>query len=90
MPHNADARRCSYFELGLPVVFLILILWIVIYVVDSAIHLLNDQGMFSRSKNFIFHDYEVQRTSFLFIPLSVCLFVSFFRSLSLPALVINS
>ena len=32
--------------------------------IDSAIHLLNDQGMFSRSKNYKSHDYEVQRTSF--------------------------
>ena len=66
---NADVRRCSYFELGLPVVFLILILWIVIYVVDSAIHLLNDQGMFSRSKNFIYE---------LFVYFSLCLFVCLF------------
>ena len=43
--------------------------------IDSAINLLNDQGMFGRSKNYISHDYEVQRTSFGY--LSIYLFVCF-------------
>ena len=72
---GADVRLSVFTWYIAQLVLIIFIHWIVIYVVDSAIHLLNDQGMFSRSKNFISHDYEVQRTSFGY--LSICLFVCF-------------
>ena len=86
-------------------VFLLLIRWVETYPMDSGIqrlnnwalvdsathgHLLNNRDMFRSSTNFIFHNYEVQRTNFSVFCLLVCFFsLLFFRSSSLPALVIR-
>ena len=86
-------------------VFLLLIRWVMIYPTDSAIQRLNNWALvdsamaifstvnrdkFRSSTNFIFHNYEVQWTNFSVFCLLVCFFsLLFFRSSSLPALVIR-
>ena len=86
-------------------VFLLLIRWVAIYPTDSAIQRLSNWSLvdsamaifwtvnrdkFRSSTNFIFHNYEVQWTNFSVFCLLVCFFsLLFFRSSSLPALVIR-